>query len=98
MGLHVFPIPIPPPPSLSASFLKGKKSQQTISSHTEWQQNSRCAIPLNHNSKEVFLSASLIAQMVKNLPAMQETRTQSLGQEDPLEKAMTVKQISVLFL
>ena len=27
--------------------------------------------------------------MVKNLPAMQETRVQSLGQEDPLEKRMT---------
>ena len=26
--------------------------------------------------------------MVKNLPAMQETRGQSLGQEDPLEKGM----------
>jgi len=26
--------------------------------------------------------------MVKNLPAMQVTRFQSLGQEDPLEKAM----------
>ena len=32
--------------------------------------------------------ASLVAQMVKNLPAMQETRVQSLGQEDPLEKGM----------
>ena len=30
--------------------------------------------------------AALIAQMVKNLPAMQETPVQSLGQEDPLEK------------
>ena len=29
-----------------------------------------------------------IAQTVKNLPAMQETRVQSLGQEDPLEKGM----------
>ena len=29
-------------------------------------------------------SASLVAQMVKNLPAMQETRLQSLGLEDPL--------------
>ena len=28
--------------------------------------------------------ASLVAQMVKNLPAMQETLTQSLGWEDPL--------------
>ena len=27
--------------------------------------------------------------MVKNLPVMQETRIQSLGQEDPLEKEMT---------
>ena len=32
--------------------------------------------------------ASLVAQLVKNLPAMQETRVQFLGQEDPLEKEM----------
>ena len=31
---------------------------------------------------------SLVAQMVENLPAMQQTRVQSLGQEDPLEKEM----------
>ena len=30
--------------------------------------------------------AFLVAQIVKNLPVMQETRVQSLGQEDPLEK------------
>ena len=30
--------------------------------------------------------ASLVAQMVKNLPAVQETWVQSLGQEDPLRK------------
>ena len=30
-----------------------------------------------------------MAQMVKNLPAMQETQFQSLGQEDTLEKEMT---------
>ena len=30
--------------------------------------------------------ASLVAQMVKNLPAMWETQVQSLGREDPLEK------------
>ena len=29
---------------------------------------------------------SPVAQMVKNLPAMQETRVQSLGWDDPLEK------------
>ena len=32
--------------------------------------------------------ASMIAQTVKNWPAMQETWVPSLGQEDPLEKGM----------
>ena len=32
--------------------------------------------------------ASLVAQMVKNLPAMQVTQVKSLGGEDPLEKGM----------
>ena len=32
--------------------------------------------------------ASLVAQTVKNLPAVQETCVQSLGREDPLEKGM----------
>ena len=32
--------------------------------------------------------ASLIAQLAKNLPTMQETRVQSLGQEDLLEKEL----------
>ena len=32
--------------------------------------------------------ASLVAQVVKNLPAVQETRVRSLGWEDPLEKEM----------
>ena len=35
------------------------------------------------------LLASLVAQMVKHLPAMWETWVRSLGQEDPLEKKMT---------
>ena len=34
----------------------------------------------------LVLQVSLVAQTVKNLPAMQETGVQSLGQEDPLEK------------
>ena len=34
--------------------------------------------------------ASLVAQMAKNLPAMQETRAQSLGWEDPLEKELAI--------
>ena len=40
----------------------------------------------------VYLSSSsLVAQMVKNLPAMKETGVQSLGQEDTLEKGMANK-------
>ena len=34
------------------------------------------------------LWASLVAQTVKHLPAMQETSVKSLSQEDPLEKEM----------
>ena len=37
----------------------------------------------------VFIGASLVAQRVKNLPVMQETRFQSPNWEDPLEKEMT---------
>ena len=47
------------------------------------------------NKKLYLFSASLVAQMVKNLPAMQETQVQSLGREDPLEKGMAT-QSSVL--
>ena len=36
----------------------------------------------------LHIGASLVTQTVKNLPAMQETWVQSLGQEDPLEKGM----------
>ena len=34
--------------------------------------------------------ASLVAQKIKHLPAMQETRVRSLGWEDPLEKEMAI--------
>ena len=36
----------------------------------------------------ITVLALLVAQMVKNLPAMQETWVQSLDQEDPLEKGV----------
>ena len=39
--------------------------------------------------------ASLVAQMVKNLPAMKQTRVQSLGGEDPLEKRMAPQSSSL---
>ena len=34
--------------------------------------------------------SSLVAQMVTNLLAMQETQVQSLGQKDPLEEGMVI--------
>ena len=36
----------------------------------------------------VWTIFSLVAQLVKNLPAMQETRVRFLGWEEPLEKEM----------
>ena len=41
-------------------------------------------------AKYVPRGASLVAQTVKNLPAMQETEVRSLGGEDPLEIGMTI--------
>ena len=37
-----------------------------------------------------MMGASLIAQLVKNPPAMQETPVQFLGQEDALEKGQAI--------
>ena len=42
-----------------------------------------------------MLVAFLVTQMVKNLPAMQETQVQSTGREDPLEKG-TATQSAIL--
>ena len=39
--------------------------------------------------------SSLVAQLVKNLPAVQETRLRSLGREDPLEKEMATHSSTV---
>ena len=41
-------------------------------------------------SSGVHNGASLVAQMVKNLPVMHETWVQHLGLEDPLEKGMAI--------
>ena len=41
-----------------------------------------------HSGSPVSVQASLVAQGVKDLPAVQETWVRVLGQEDPLEKEM----------
>ena len=48
--------------------------------------NPSCCSNYMYNGKSPILS--LVAQTVKHLPTMWETRVRSLGQEDPLEKAM----------
>ena len=40
--------------------------------------------------KRPVKTASLVAQMIKNLPAMQETQVQFLGWKDPLEMGMAI--------
>ena len=40
--------------------------------------------------RDCLFGASLVAQMVKNLPLMQEIRVRSLGWEDPLEMGMAI--------
>ena len=47
-----------------------------------------CSHPQPHTRPLFTRWYSLMAQMVKNLPAMQGTQVQSLGQEDVLEKGM----------
>ena len=63
--------------------------------HTSWWAEPVSCMCLHHlqrpalnQSHPLYLVASLAAQTVKNLPAMQETRVRSLGQEDSLEKGM----------
>ena len=43
----------------------------------------------------IYTGVSLVAQSVKNLPAVQETWVLSLGQDDPLEKE-TATHVSIL--
>ena len=46
----------------------------------------------------MLFKPSLVAQMVKNLPAMQETQVQSLGWEDPVEEGMAILEATSAFL
>ena len=65
-----------------ASFNVSWISRQVFTTSANWeaQRIFACNLP--------FLWASLVAQRLKPLPAMWETRVRSLGQKDPLEKEM----------
>ena len=76
------------------SILKGNL---TTLSHSHLQINFRVSLSISILKTAITFyvngfksGASLVAQMVKNLPAMQETWVQSLGQEDPLEKGKAI--------
>ena len=43
---------------------------------------------VSSSGEKAFVMKAVVAQMIKNLPAVQETQVQSLGQEEPLEKGM----------
>ena len=62
-----------------------KKKKKTVKKAT----HKHALIKLNEGM------ASLVAQMIKNLPAMQETQVQSLGQEDPLRMEMATHSSSL---
>ena len=47
-----------------------------------------CDLDMGSYRKEVTTGASLVAQLVKNPSAMQETWVRSLGWDDPLEEGM----------
>ena len=59
---------------------EAQKRNLTLPVGIDYMSNSGCASAQG--------GVSLVAQMVKNPPAMQETLVPSLGQEDPLEKGM----------
>ena len=73
-------VPLPPPVhcGIRMAFLK----------HYFVQTVSACVQLPSMLLQIIIFSASLVAQAVKNLPAVQETQVGSLGREDPLEKGM----------
>ena len=57
--------------------------------HAAWRPQSWGKVEkMNDTLKQTTVGASLVAQRLKHLPAMQETWVWTLGKEDPLEKEM----------
>ena len=61
----------PPTPGFRASLVCWETTSTTVTAHP------------GQRSRPSVTTASLIAQLLKNLPAMRETWVQSLGWEDP---------------
>ena len=80
--------------SLQYSCLENRHGQRSLAGCSVWSQkelemteqlSTHACINFNNMCPTIF---PLVAQPVKNLPAMWETRVQSLDGEDPLEKGM----------
>ena len=69
--------------SKSQTWLKRQHMRMRAHTHTHTHTHIFLSIYLS-----IYLGASQMAQMVKNLPAIWETRVRSLGQKDPLKKQM----------
>ena len=82
-----FPSSLPPSfrPPFSYGFLNDTILVKECNCSSSYNQHNEVGDYLNWFNSAV---ASLMAQMIKNLPAIRETRVLSLGQEDPLGKGM----------
>ena len=73
-------------------FLVGEKAKVGLSFENILESLKFCVLPwyswASQGSKCLTVSSPALAQMVKNLPTVQETQVQSLDQKDPLEKEM----------
>ena len=58
--------------------------------NTESKEEDICEARMGCKSRKNNMRFSLVAQLVKSLPAVRETRVLSLGWEDPLEKEMAI--------
>ena len=74
--------------SLPVRFSRSFQMNQLFRSGGQNTGTSASVLPMNIQGWFPLDRISLVAQMVKNLPAVWETWVQSLGQEDPLEKGM----------
>ena len=81
---------------LPSNQILGCQSKETIQCWGKKALNLKLSVPKSKSLCRVYdcetplySGASLVAQLIKNLPSVQETWVWSLGQEDPLEKGMT---------
>jgi len=78
----------PPTLHIRVSRLRDTLGQENLRTpeHSEHQVPDALATQSPLRPTRMNIRASLVAQLVKNPPAMQETPVQFLGREDPLEK------------